>query len=372
MYAVLNTQPAKAVRIAWLDVLRGLAILLVVLYHFSSRYNDLHPAHAYAVGVPRVSFGWLGVELFFMISGFIIYFTIQRKATANEFLISRFARIVPPFWVAIVVCLGLELLRARLVGDAFAGGALDILFNFLLVADLTHSVVISGVFWSLFVEVKFYVVFAVLWAWFDMRKESTFLRAFVVLIVLAAINNFVRRYPLGFDINFFLLFWVGIAACKYLFESLPLRRYVLVTAAATLCAFVYPNPERQTSLVLATLVFAFAMVATPRLFERYALLEKLTAPLAALGRISYSLYLTHETIGYLLMAVLAGIVASQAMGIAAAFLVSLGVALASYRYIERRDRAIARALMQRLAPRPTTGTSAWPRRAARTVVPRAH
>ena len=76
----------KETRIQWLDVLRGLAILLVILFHFTYVYAKIYPMNAFTnAPIFQVSFGWIGVYLFFMISGYIIYLTIQNKSGIFDF-----------------------------------------------------------------------------------------------------------------------------------------------------------------------------------------------------------------------------------------------------------------------------------------------
>src|SRR6202043_1137862 len=75
-----------------------LAAVAVLLFHYLSRYDEMYP--------PRddVPFGFViggdGVQLFFVISGFVIFMTLSRCKTAFDFLISRFSRLYPAYWAA--------------------------------------------------------------------------------------------------------------------------------------------------------------------------------------------------------------------------------------------------------------------------------
>src|SRR5262245_55208370 len=78
-----------------LDVLRGLAAMTVVFFHFSrhgTRYFEAYPFDFWP--------GEFGVHLFFTISGFVIYFTLERSRTVGDFLFSRFSRLYPAYWAA--------------------------------------------------------------------------------------------------------------------------------------------------------------------------------------------------------------------------------------------------------------------------------
>lgn len=86
-------------RISTLDGLRVVAILMVMLYHFYYRYLGSH--YAYHIEIPQVfKYGYLGVELFFIISGFVITLTLTKANSFVEFMKKRFIRLVP----AMVIC----------------------------------------------------------------------------------------------------------------------------------------------------------------------------------------------------------------------------------------------------------------------------
>src|SRR6185436_18721223 len=106
--------PAPALResgrIGEVDALRGLAALAVVFYHYGQRYRELgadaylsakFPGQFPMNGEPLawVSWGHYGVQLFFMISGFVILMTISKVRSLKEFALLRFVRLYPAFWV---------------------------------------------------------------------------------------------------------------------------------------------------------------------------------------------------------------------------------------------------------------------------------
>ena len=72
-------------RIEYLDGQRGLAILLVVLFHAYARWPERVPYHDAYANIPVFAYGWVGVELFFLVSGFVILMTLERCSSAGEF-----------------------------------------------------------------------------------------------------------------------------------------------------------------------------------------------------------------------------------------------------------------------------------------------
>ena len=150
-------------RIAFLDGLRGVAILWVVLFHVFVRWTQIVPYGEKYADISWIAHGWLGVELFFMISGFVIFMTLERSKSLFEFLIRRWLRLFP----AMLVCSILVYASAAFVPERPAGNPSirDLLPGLTFIEPALWARVlrspqglIEGAFWSLFVEVKFYVI----------------------------------------------------------------------------------------------------------------------------------------------------------------------------------------------------------------------
>lgn len=82
-------------RIEYLDGHRGIAILLVVFFHAYVRWAALVPYGNQYREIFLFKFGWLGVQLFFMISGFVILMTLEKSANRKKFLYRRWIRLFP-------------------------------------------------------------------------------------------------------------------------------------------------------------------------------------------------------------------------------------------------------------------------------------
>src|SRR5579864_8086350 len=89
-------------RIESLDSLRGLAVLMVLFFHYTCRFQPAYYGYPSrpAIALP---FGNLGVQLFFVISGFVITMTLVRCESQFEFLWKRFARLYPAYWFAVTL-----------------------------------------------------------------------------------------------------------------------------------------------------------------------------------------------------------------------------------------------------------------------------
>jgi peptidoglycan/LPS O-acetylase OafA/YrhL len=122
-------------------MLRGFAALGVMLFHFTFFYHLSHPAFAPSLSL---SFGHFGVDLFFMISGFVIFMTLERASSVRDFAVSRFARLYPVFWIALLLAVVLLPL---------AGGQVPsmrmVLANATMEAPLFGAPFVDVVYWSL-------------------------------------------------------------------------------------------------------------------------------------------------------------------------------------------------------------------------------
>jgi peptidoglycan/LPS O-acetylase OafA/YrhL len=89
------------------------AALSVVIYHSTAWYDAGEPGHA-SPGVLFVfPYGKFGVELFFMISGFVIFMTLERTSNVYNFIVSRIARLYPAFVACLAATIGLILLSRK-------------------------------------------------------------------------------------------------------------------------------------------------------------------------------------------------------------------------------------------------------------------
>ncbi|MBI2400183.1 MAG: acyltransferase [Deltaproteobacteria bacterium] len=334
-------------RILWLDLLRGAAIVMVLLFHFTVRYPEKYPGNAFA-GEPLFSFGfgWTGVHLFFMISGFIIYHTIQNKKGPLDFLTARLSRLMPPYWVAIAVIIALEYAHSAVFNQPNRNALTDTAFNLAMVPDIFHKRYLDGAFWSLYVEVKFYVLFALLWGVIDMRKRLYFYATFLAIFALAAVHFFLFKFPMGHNFYYFLIFWAGIGAYKVMKEDLSIWEFlfiIILTTAGTIGIYKDGN-----ELIIGIPAFSLLFLVAERAERAYPSLFRILSPCAFLGRISYSSYLLHQPVGYVVL----GALATTALGVNAALVVAVAAvlltALLGFTFVEKLDRPIAKKIMARI------------------------
>ncbi|MFL4945964.1 acyltransferase family protein [Streptomyces sp. MMS24-I31] len=176
-------------RLPALDGLRFLAALSVVLFHFvgqtpgamrvvwgrpyQSTFPELH--HYFA-------FGRLGVDLFFLISGFVICMSAWGR-TPRDFFISRVTRLYPMYWIAIVVSACVIYLADSPFGHPHPR---VLLANFTMLQAALGVANLDPVYWTLWPELCFYLTFAVVvWKGLSYQRVVTFCGLWTVATVLA-------------------------------------------------------------------------------------------------------------------------------------------------------------------------------------------
>ncbi len=301
-----------------IDLFRAIAILLVLGFHYFSRWTsprfdtNLYPYGSYFAEWPVFSHGFLGVEFFFMISGFVIAMTLGGCRGIGEFAARRLARLVP----AMVVCSLLTYVFVRVLVQVPFFRDEASLWNFLpswtfsspyfwarFLPVVDH---IDGAYWSLVVEMKFYFWAACLFFW---RRDRFYWVLFLFCLATAGI--------------FLAGELTGLKSLKALSGGVFLGRYAMLFAAGALffhllrggdsfqkivwllgiCLVVElltsglaPQPRELIVVVIGFKLLFFAAF--------WAVVRGWRAPsnlvvdwLIRLGLVSYPLYLLHQNIG---------------------------------------------------------------------------
>ena len=341
--ATANDDPQPAMtRIAELDVLRGVAAVAVLAYHYLVAF----PVMFHGAPEPRVPFGIFAVHLFFMISGFVIFMTLARTRTALDFAVSRFSRLYPVFWAAVLVTWSIVSI-APLQGPAATPR--EVLLNFTMLAELLHAPYVDSVYWSLVIELVFYAIMlgAFLTGWLRRVERIVLPWLLLQLAAMGGAELLQMKIPGIFSALFLLkyahLFLAGILFHRLRFDGpSPSRLALLGCCLAT--QFVI---QGVWAGVFATVFFAlFAALATRRLAWIAV------RPLVFLGTISYSLYLVHQNIGYVILRALAGTPPPLAVAVACAAVIALATVLTFA--VEKPALRLCRALYHRRRGQPRT------------------
>src|SRR5690606_25277464 len=241
-------------------------------------------------------YGYLGVHLFFIISGFVIFLSV-RRATPREFVASRVSRLYPAFWVAVL------LTWAVVQGfnvQALKVSFVDMLVNLTMVPHWFELPFVDGAYWSLAVEIQFYIL---VWLALKFRLMAHAEWLLAAWLAIAGINALRPMYPLQLWLaaQWAPLFCVG--ACAYLIRMHGLSKGRLALLSASyLLALYYAvkgsgvSPATHNPWVIAAFITTFVGIFVLMAFQKISLRKFSGVTLA--GALTYPVYLLHEYIGY--------------------------------------------------------------------------
>ena len=333
-------------RIASIDGLRTIAILAVVAFHYCYRWgpplnpDSLYPYGTALAGLPGVRFGGCGVQLFFVISGFVIAMTLERCKTPREFVVRRYARLGPAMLLfSVITFAAMHVIPQAPFPERWVWLASAITFidpqHLNQIAPGIGFESVDGVYWSLYVEVQFYAVACLVYF-----TAGTRFRVIMGLLSAAACGLLLMRIPLASPVSNNLLiplflpwFVMGVG-----FHALALRAEWSLGAAlislGTLELLAQGAVGVQDSVPIGVVLLVPILFAAAIWFR--PLVSVLTwRPIVLIGGASYGLYLIHQNLGVAILHSLPpmrgvpGAIAATAVAAACT-----GVAVASFRWIE--------------------------------------
>jgi peptidoglycan/LPS O-acetylase OafA/YrhL len=333
-----NDQPGS-LRIMELDALRGLAALAVVAFHFTGHFDRLY---GHKGPLPfTFDVGNYGAHLFFVISGFVIFMTLERTQHILDFIVSRISRLFPAYWVALCVTL-VAVQTVGLPGQHVT--TRDALINLTMMADFFNAHEVDGSYWTLQIELFFYLQMIV---WYAVGAFSRVRVMVVCWLVLAFAYGIEAR--LGVQLS-------------YTLRELLIVRFIPFFAAGVLMYRVYQRCDKAwvSGALLAACVLGVwslwswveAAVLTVCIGLFFLFIFGKLRMLAHrsfvfLGTVSYTLYLLHQSIGFILIAHLEAAGVPPLVSVAATSVVMLGLASVLTFTVEKPARRAIRQAYKR-------------------------
>lgn len=299
---------ASRARFVELDGVRAIAVLMVLVGHFTLTYDDLY--HDQTLPPFQFHYGLYGVQLFFLVSGFVIFMSIQRVVRPSDFLISRASRLFPAYWIAVTWSIVMAVLFHPL--DTTTSW-LSRLINYTMLERWAGAGSVDSVYWTLAIEVQFYAFIYVLLVLTKCRMNLGFVLSTVTLWLTASFltaflfgdqsrGHGLSQTPLVYKEIFNLvlteyapLFCAGMFI--YLARYRDRRFWVAAVSTSALAAYVaWAMHEMIPGVAVGCVcIFFMAVCALPSV-------PLLTwSPLVWIGRRSYSLYLIHNVTGMVVM-----------------------------------------------------------------------
>lgn len=340
----------KKGRVSILDVLRVVAVIMVILSHYYLNYPDVGE---------KVAWGALGVQLFFIISGFVIYASLENTKNYRDFIVKRFLRLSP----AMLICSTIIFMFFRFfyIGEGYANSKL--FSNYLIANTFIDPTFINvffgrvryyyldGAFWSLWVEICFYTLIGLLY--FINKKK--FINYYVIICfsltpifmlfytstgqnVLQTTFSLTAEQAYLFKIYgralafFDNCFWFLIGIFLYLLYNDKTKKkyiyYIIFLFLINIAKDKFNFPLIIFSVI--TFVFLMVFVYTPQKIEFIA-----QPLLCKIGVASYSMYLIHYYLGMVAVKYLKENVADSYIWPFLVMIVVILFGLFSYNYLEK-------------------------------------
>lgn len=282
-------------RIQELDSLRGIAALVVLFFHYSLLSPKL---------LAFAKFGVTGVDLFFIISGFVITMSLDRIRFGYQFVINRFSRLYPTYWACviftfIIIC----------INKHFFGGdpetplpISDFFYNLTMFQSYFGVDDLDGPYWTMIIEMLFYLLMLYLFVTKSLKSAVAFLIPVILLGTILTEFHWFQPFSLAYFKNFPLAQSLPLFVSGILFYRLFTKdkHFVLNIFLIIGCYFLQvllftkvgkanyyiSHPEYKAVLAVYFVLFFLFVFGKLRFIVNRATLF--------LGKISFALYLIHQ------------------------------------------------------------------------------
>ncbi len=304
-----------------IDFLRFFAALSVMGFHYFSTY--LKPDNIISIWL---KYGYLGVELFFIISGFVIYFSLQTNL--KDYFLGRFLRLYPLFWIIASFTYITTLIFDKYNNTIEALSFPKYLFNLLIINNGKTVNMIDGSYWTLTIEILFYIYIGIFVYLFKKKNLLNFyflwLTATFLIFTFNMQELFISKLALVRYSPYFVFGGVmgfmyknynnskkglesGTEVTKNNFENI--KSYILLISAFLMPHYInlklhqYPTVSNNFgnfdfyATVIILLIFPISILAV--IFSKYITHKRYLSIFMTLGAVTYPLYLLHQKVGSL-------------------------------------------------------------------------
>lgn len=323
-------------RLYALDLVRFISAIAVMLYHYL--FRGWKADNMSNISFPEIGsyfkYGYLGVDVFFIVSGFVIFLSIQKFSVYN-FVKSRVSRIYPAYWFGVLftffvtVCFG---------GERYLVTFKQLIYNLTMLNGFFGVKSIDGVYWTLLVELKFYILIFLYLLLIKFNKIFKNLVYFVyswlaasLLYSLLTLLNYDDFFLLKV-LNYFLLFeyshyFIAGSLFYLIYKEEFKYQYFLGIIATFLLSLFWAfkkihffenkyNSVFSSQIVVVFIFFTFLFFGALCLGKLKFLNRKV---FIRLGLITYPLYLVHQNVGFILFNLFKGEFSKYTLLIAVSF-----------------------------------------------------
>ncbi|MDB6063262.1 MAG: hypothetical protein JWM78_3365 [Verrucomicrobiaceae bacterium] len=289
-------------RLDFLDGLRGFAILMVVCLHYFAQVEHVPRSEFYNVHTP-LRYGDFGVQLFFVISGYVIFMTLDKTANFTQFILRRWIRLFP----AMLICT--LIIAAASYFVPYRPGGIPRLIDVFPGLTFLGAHLVSGIsgiptdglergFWTLYIEFRFYLMFGA--AYFLLGQRKSFFTLMFLSIVLLCLFQITQLWMTAYTSKGEALFakallgyqlpWFLLGMYVYLFEF---KQHIYLAFLLVGNALVYNLGEWGASVAALVIVLIVYLAFTAPWFQKVCRMKLFLF----FGFISYPLYLLNDSLG---------------------------------------------------------------------------
>lgn len=287
-----------------IDSFRAISIILVTLFHLGRAFGAPGADNAGFAFGNALGNGWVGVGMFFVISGFCMGASTQGKFSGGfelrtylRYVLNRFLRIAPAYYVSIIFWYFI-ITKYNLVVKPVAG--FDLVTHIFFVHNLFKETMysVSGVYWTLAAEMQFYLLLPLLFSLLSSLTKQivTLISTLAIALIVSALSdNIIWIFGLP---SYLCLFVAGVLSYFHRERVFcTLSKYGLIWVVISLIGImifsqygVYQNRARVFEIIISclfVLVLAYAYVKEHN-SDRESIISDI---LAFIGRCSFSIYL---------------------------------------------------------------------------------
>ena len=261
-----------------IDFLRGMASLSVCLFHLvCCNSSFLKNSDSF---FKSFSYGWLGVQVFFIISGFIICYSLPVNYKLNNFssfFKKRLIRVEPSYLISILLTLTVAYVAALVTHNTVSVSYKNLLYHLGYLNNFTTNTYINSVYWTLGIEFQFYILIGLL---FPLFNKSVY---FFILIIIGLLSlSYIRINNTSLIFDQLPLFCIGILIYFILYDNKYPKPILLLLSVITLIVML----SNFVIFIISLITISIIIIPFPKnkVFNFFS-------------NISYSLYLTHIPIG---------------------------------------------------------------------------
>jgi len=293
-------------RMTFIDGLRGIACIMVILPHSQLFFYQENPDNLAFLLTTIASYGYLGVEIFFVISGFVIAYSIRKIRISNvkvffNFFIRRLIRLTPPYYISIIIAMLALLIQIKFGNHSKTMPSFtEFLIHLFYLERIFNIDNLNVVYWTICIEVQFYLFFGLLlllcnkltkFLKYEKLDLYIFLLTFVVSLIFYYTIFILKNFTyLGVTfIPYWIMFGLGVVSFWIVYKKVELKAGIYFLGLILLISILY----KDLILTVATLT-SFSIVIGNHLGKLTSWLN--LKIIQFFGTISYSLYLIHTPI----------------------------------------------------------------------------